>query len=244
MEKISIEPNSLVDSDDGGSSGVKNGIGPSNNMPGQSLLSDIIGVHIETEISTTVDVKHIPSHENIWNLPKLNVSKVDPFALVKWGLVTSSNFHSIDRLGSAIDVLFVLWIGDPICLRRIEDCVIPCLDIEIESVDIYVRGSGPETPVAAFVEIDVVEENDNLGRGDKRARKVDALGGRRFRVRNQVTHVLASQELQIGRGEIERVGNVAVSSSVVPRGDVIDSGSSGDILCCRFGTDVGIIAYT
>jgi hypothetical protein len=39
--------------------------------------------------------------------------------------------------------------------------------------------------------IDVVEEDDDLGRGDKRARKVDA---RRFGVRNQVTEVLASSQ--------------------------------------------------
>ena len=62
-------------------------------------------------------------------------------------------------------------------------------------MDIYVRGSGLETPVAAFVEIDVIEEDDDLGRGDEWARKVDALGGRRFGIRIQVTEVLASQEL-------------------------------------------------
>ena len=55
--------------------------------------------------------------------------------------------------------------------------------------------------------------------------------------------VLSSQEHQIGRGEIERVGNAAVIFSVGPRGDVVDSGSLGDILCCRFGTDIGIVAY-
>ena len=57
--------------------------------------------------------------------------------------------------------------------------------------------------------------------------------------------MLASQELQIGRCEIERVGNatVHVISSVVPRGDVVDGGSPGDILCCRFGTDVGFVVY-
>ena len=30
---------------------------------------------------------------------------------------------------------------------------------------------------------------------------------------------------------------------VVPRGDVVDSGSLGDILCRRFGTDVCIVGY-
>ena len=56
----------LVDSDDRGSGGVKNCIDPSIDMPGQSLLSDIIRVHIETETKPTVDVKHIPSYENVW----------------------------------------------------------------------------------------------------------------------------------------------------------------------------------
>ena len=58
-----------------------------------------------------------------------------------------------------------------------------------------VRGSGLETPVVVFVEIDVVEENCDLGRGDEWALKVDARGGRGFGVRIKVTDVLASQEL-------------------------------------------------
>ena len=120
----------------------------------------------------------------------------------------------------------------------------PRLDVQSESVDVNVRGSGFETPVAAFVEIDVVEENDDLGRGDKRALKVNARGGRGFGVRNQVAHVLASQKLQIGRGEIERIEITDVISSVAPRGEVVDSGSPGDIFCCHFGTDVGIFGYT
>ena len=56
-------------------------------------------------------------------------------------------------------------------------------------------GSGFKTPVMAFVEIDVDEEDDDFGRGDKRALKVDALGGRGLGVQNQVMHVLASLKL-------------------------------------------------
>ena len=242
MGKISIlvkEPNSLVDSDDRGSGGVKNGIAPSINMPCQSLLSDIIDVHTEAETGATVDVEHIPSHENIWIIPKFNVTKTDTFTLFKLGPVPSPNFLRIYR--SAKDVWFVLGIGDPTCLSSVKDCVIPRLDVESESVDVYVRGSCLETPVTAFFEIDVVEEDNDLGRGDKLARKVDALGGRGFGVRDQVTEVLANQELQIGRGKIERVGNSTGIGSVSPRGDVVGGGSSGDILCCRFGTNVSIV---
>ena len=42
-------------------------------------------------------------------------------------------------------------------------------------MDVYVCGSGFKTPVAATVEIDEVEENNDFARGDKRALKVDAL---------------------------------------------------------------------
>ena len=132
-------------------------------MPGQSLLSDIIGIHFETEIGPTVDVEHIPSHENVWILPKLNVTKADTFTLFKLGLVPGSNFLCIDR--SAKYVWFVLGIGDPSCLCSIKDGVIPRLNVEREPVDVYVCGSGFETPVAAFVEIDVVEEDNDLRRG-------------------------------------------------------------------------------
>ena len=58
--------------------------------------------------------------------------------------------------------------------------------------------------------------------------------------------VLSSQEHQIGRGEIERVGNAAVItilSSVGPRSDVVGGGSLGDIFCCCFCNNVGIVAY-
>ena len=82
----------LVDNDNCGSGGVKNCVAPSIDIPGQSLLSDIIRLHTETEIGLTVDVEHIPSHENIWILPKLNISKADTFTMFKLGLVPSSNF--------------------------------------------------------------------------------------------------------------------------------------------------------
>ena len=34
------------------------------------------------------------------------------------------------------------------------------LDVESESVNVYIRGSGFETPVAAFAKIDVAEGGD------------------------------------------------------------------------------------
>lgn len=71
---------------------------------------------------------------------------------------------------------FVLEIDEPSCLRSIKNCVMPCLDVESESVNVYVRGSGLETPVADFVKIDVVEDDD-LGRGDKGALKVRVEAG-------------------------------------------------------------------
>ena len=65
----------LVDSDDRGSGGVKNGIAPSNDMPGQSLLSDVFDESIKTEIGLAIDIEHIPSDKNIWILPELSISK-------------------------------------------------------------------------------------------------------------------------------------------------------------------------
>jgi hypothetical protein len=65
-----------------------------------------------------------------------------------------------------------------------------------------------ETPVATFVEIDVVEDDGDFG-SDKHALKVDASRGRESRqgIRGpkQVTHVFASQELQIGGARLSEL---------------------------------------
>ena len=204
------------------------GIGPSMDMPVQSFLSDTINERIETEIGLAVEVDIVPTHENGRSLPKLIVFKAETTVL---------NSVRIDR--TTKDVWFVLGIGDPTSLRTKKDCVTPRLEVESESVGINLRGACLETPVVVFVEIDVVDEDDHLGRGGEWARKVNTRGG--FQIR--VAPVLASQYLQIGRRKIERVGNAAEINGVIPRGDMVDSGIFRDILYLRFSTDVGAVAY-
>jgi len=231
----------LVDSDDGGTGGVQNGIGPSINMPGQSLRSAIIDVRIETEIGSAAEVEQVPSHENARVRPELDISKSDTFALLELGFVPRSNFLRIDR--SAEDVRLVLRIGDPTCLCGIKDRVTPRLDIERESVGVYVSSGGLETPVVVFVEIDVVEEDEDFGGGEERALKDDSHGLSGLGIRDQIADVLAGQELQVGRSKIERVNSATVKSSVGPRCDVVDTRSLGDVLNRRFDTDVGAFVY-
>jgi len=227
----------LVDSDDGGSGRVQNSIRPSIDMPGQSFLSDVIDIRLETEIGYAADVKRVPSHENVRVLPELDVSKPNTFALFEFGPVPRSNFLRIDR--GAEDVRAVLGIGNPTCRGGIKDRVTPRLNVERESGIVNVSGGGLETPVVAFIEINQVEEDDDFGRGEEWALKVNARGGRVL----GVAGVLAGQELQVGRSEIERVNNAAVKSSVGPRGDVVDTRSPGDVLNRRFDTDVGAFVF-
>jgi len=206
-------------------------------MPGQSFLSDIIDVRIETEIGYVADVERVPSHENVWVLPELDVSKANTFALFEFGLVPRSNFLCIDR--GAEDVRAVLGIGNPTCRGGIKDRVTPRLDVEGESGCVYVSGSGLETPVAVFIEIELVEKDDDFRRGEERALKVNADGGRVL----GLAGVLAGQELQVGRSEIERVNNATVKNSVGPRGDMVDTRRPGDVLNRRFDTDVGAFVF-
>lgn len=231
----------LVDSDDGGTGRVENGISPGINIPGQSTLSDIINVGLETEIGPAINVELVQSHENVWLLPEVSVFKADTLVLLELRLVPRSNILRIDR--GAKDVLAIFGIGDPTCLRGIKYRVTPRLDIEREPIYIDVAGGCFETPVVVLVEIDVVEEDDDLRRGNERALKVDAHGGRGVGVRNQVANVLSGQELQVGRSKVERINNAAVKSSVSPRGDVVDTRSIGDVLNRCFDTDVGAFVY-
>jgi hypothetical protein len=59
------------------------------------------------------------------------------------------------------------WIGDPTRLRSIKDGVCPSLDAERESIRIDIGSGRFATPALALVEMDVVQKDDNLGRGNK-----------------------------------------------------------------------------
>ena len=132
-------------------------------MPVQSFLSDTIDECIETEIglASAVEVDIIPTHKNGRSLPQLIVFKAE---------TTILNSVRIDR--TTKDVWLVLGIGDPTSLRTKKNCVTPHLEIESEFVGINLRGAGLEMPIVVFVVIDVVDEDDNLGRGGECARRV------------------------------------------------------------------------
>ena len=207
-------------------------------MPDQTSRGDIVDVSVDAKISLAVNVDRVQSNEDGWISPKLDVVECDWLALLELRLVRGTNVRRVGR--HAKDVLLILWICDPASLRGVEDSISPTLDIERESVHVNVSGGGLETPVAATVEIDVVQEDDDFGRGNERALKVDAHGGGVAGVDQQVAHVFTSEKLHIGGWEDEHIIDGSVESGVVPGCDVAVSPRLGEVLVRRLDADVGI----
>ena len=91
--------------------------------------------------------------------------------------------------GHAKDVRLVLWVCDPTSLCGVEDSISPSLDIERESIHVNANGGSFETPVVSLVEINVVQEGDDFGRGNERALKVDTDRGGVVGVAHDIAHV-------------------------------------------------------
>ena len=108
-----------------------------------------------------------------------------------------------------------------------EDSVRPSLDIEREPFHVDISGSSEGAPVAVPLELDSIEEDDNLGRGDEWAFKVNANRGGRLGILPGVAHVFTSEEIQITGGEGEHISNPSVELGTVPG----DEAAIGPILC-------------
>ena len=108
-------------------------------------------------------------------------------------LVPGTNLHRIDRRTE--NVFAILWIGNPASLRAMEDSVRPTLDVERESSRVNISSSSNGTPVAVPLELDSIEEDDNLGRGDEWAFEVDANRGGGIGILPEVAHVFTSLEI-------------------------------------------------
>ena len=88
-----------------------------------------------------------------------------------------------------------------------------------------------------------LKKNDDFGGGGEWALKVDAHRCEGIRVGIQVADILASQEVQLIRGEIERGDNATVKCGIRPRGDMIRSGRCSGILDRRFDSDVSAFVF-
>ena len=151
-----------------------------------------------------------------------------------FGNVTHVKVHRVD--GGAVDVLAIFWIGDPAGLRGVEGGVSPRLDMEHEPTRVDVTGSHVEAPVLVLVEVDVVQEDDNFGRGDKPALKVDAHGGRVL----GCPHVFAGEKVEIGGRGAHDVVDGVVEPSVAPGNKVAIRPRVGEVRECRLDTNVGV----
>ena len=156
-------------------------------------------------------------------------------------LIPGTNIPRTNRC--AENVLAILWIGNPASLRGVEVSVRPSLDIERKSFRIDVTSSSNDTPVGFLVEFEVIEEDDDLGRSDERALKVDADGFRGIiGVFPDVAHVFTSEEIYIAGCEGQNVIDASVEVGII-YGDVA---AVGPILCdernCRLNADMVVFA--
>lgn len=152
-------------------------------MTDQSRPGDSIDVRIDAKASLAVDVDKVQRDKDRGILPKGNLVKRDvprvlELRLGDRGHRTDLEVHRVD--GRAVNVLAILWVCDPAGLSGVEGRVSPRLDVERESAHVDVAGAHVEAPVATAVEVDVVKEDDDLGRGDEAALKFDAHRGRVF----------------------------------------------------------------
>ena len=195
-------------------------------MPDQSSRGDIVDIGIDAEIGPAVDVEGVQGDEDRRILPVLDLIEFDRFALLVLRQLPRANGYRVDR--SAKDVLVILWIGDPASPRGVEDSVCPSLDTERESILINVSGSSPEAPNIAIAEIDVVEEDNDLGRGDKRALEFYMHEGGAI----EIAEVLAGEKIQFVGRKGEHMIKTVVESGVLPSCDMTISPMLGEELDC------------
>lgn len=105
----------------------------------------------------------------------------------------------------------ILWIGNPASLRAVEDSVRPSLDVELV-VQVY---------------FEAVEEDDDLGRSDERALKVNADGGGGIAALPDQAHVFTGEEIQITGCESEHISDASEKLAIFPG----DEAAVGPILC-------------
>lgn len=194
-------------------------------MPCQTGRSDAVDVGIDAKIGFAIHVEMIQGDEDRGFLKEFDGIKRDFLAVFMLRLVPGTNLHRIDRC--AKDVFAILWIGNPASLCAVEDSVCPSLDIERESVHVDIGSSSNGAPVVVPVELDSIEEDDDLGRSDEWALKVDADRCRGFGILPEVAHVFTSEKIQITGCEGEHVFDPSVKLGTFPGNEA----AIGPILC-------------
>ena len=205
-------------------------------MQHQSSPRDIINVGANVQISLVVDINIVECDEDRRILPQLNILEFDSPALCECWLVWEMNIHHVKRCGK--DMLVVLWISDPASLYSMTDCVFLHLSLEHEPPHIDISGGSSKVLAVALMKINVVEEYDDFGRGDKCTLTVDA---HEERVIVTVAHVFTSEELQILRCKGEYMICTAVENAIAPCCDVVSGAGLSGVLQHQFVENVDIM---
>ena len=119
-----------------------------------------------------VEIERIDGHENARSSPELDPAKVDRLAVQVLGFTPVTNVAGAG--GTAEDIWAVLGICYPARSSPVEDGITPSLDVDVEAIRVNIRYIGDYTPVFVLVHVELLQEDDNLRRGDEGAGKVDA----------------------------------------------------------------------
>ena len=185
-------------------------------MPHQTGLRHSIDIGADTKVGLAVNVKRVEGDKDGRIFPELDVVEGGFVSVLKLRLIR--NICCIVR--KTENVFFILWVCDPTGLCSVQDGVTPALDSEREFIHVNVGSGCPQAPIMALAEIDVTQENNDLGGGNEWMLEVDTHGCRVIRIYQEIAHVLAIEVLQIGGYEDEPIIYGTVESGFIPRGDV------------------------
>lgn len=96
-------------------------------------------------------------------------------------------------------------------------------------------------PIVAIVKVDIVEENGDFRRCRKWPIELYTCSWRVVRIADKVTHMFASQEVQIGGSKDEYVIDPAVECGIVPCDDVTVNPFFGKVLVRSFHSNGGTL---
>ena len=99
--------------------------------------------------------------------------------------------------------------------------------MERESVHVNITGSSNDAKVAIPLEFEEVEKDDDLGRSDERALKVNADRGGGIGILPEIAHVFTSEKIQITGCEGEHIIDASVELGTFR----CDEATVGPIFC-------------
>jgi len=119
-----------------------------------------------------VEIERIDGHENARSSPELDPVKPNRLAVQVLGFTPVANVACAG--GTAEDIWAVLRICYPARSSRVEDGIIPSLDVDVEAIRVNIRYIGDYTPVFVLVHVELLQEDDHLRRGDEGVGEIDA----------------------------------------------------------------------